>query len=117
MSYDRKFTIRWFFNEMIKTSHTTIMMEEAIVGGGYPLSGLIDSLLTSDGGCLIDKMINNDTDESHEFRLNDAGLKLYWRLDRKHGLLKVSIGGDQANNYPKFVAAVRRLIEHNIYMG
>jgi len=90
------------------------MMEEAITGG-YPLSGLIDDL-TSGGNRLVKKIITDTSGESHEFRLNNAGLKLYWRLSREHDLLKVSIGGDQANNYPRFVAAVRRIIECNTYL-
>lgn len=117
MSYDREYTIKLFFNEIITTSHTSTMIEEAIGAGGHPLSGLLDNFLTSRGvSILIDEIVNDDTGESHEFRLNNAGLKLYWRLDRKHDLLNVSIGGDQANNYPRFVAAVRRIIEYNGYL-
>ena len=116
MSFDREYSIRLFFKEMVKTSHLMTMMEEAIGAGGYPLSGLIDALLTSGGGRLINEMINDDTGESHELRLNSAGLKLYWRLDPEHDSFEVKIGGDQAICYPRFVAAVRRLIEHNVYL-
>lgn len=117
MSFNREYAIRMFFNEIIRTSHISIMLEEAITGGGYPLSGLVDSLLNVRHQNLVNRMVSDDTGESHEFRLNEAGLKMYWRLDRERGLLKVSIGGDQANNYPRFVAAVRRLIEHNTYLS
>lgn len=111
MGYNREYVIKLFFNEIIATSHTSIMMEEAISAGGYPLSGLLNTFLTSRGvSTLIDEMVNDDTGESHEFRLNSAGLKLYWRLDREHDLLKISIGGDQVKDYPRFVAAVRFII-------
>jgi hypothetical protein len=112
----REYSIRLFFNEIIKTSHITIMMEEAISGGGYPLSGLIDTLLTNGVDRLIHKMVNDNTGDNHEMRLNNAGLKMYWRLNLEDGVFEISIGGDQIRNYPRFVAAIRRFIEHDEYL-
>jgi len=109
--YDRKLVLRWLFNELIKLSHRVDMMEEAIVGGGYPLSGLVDSIINPFGRILVDNIVDSTDSNSHEFRLNGAGFKLYWRLDQRHNLLKISVGGDQAVNYPHFVAAMRQIIE------
>lgn len=115
MSCNRSNAIRAFFNEIIRLSHSLIMMEEAIAGGGYPLSGLVNNF-TSRGNRLVKEIMDDTSGEGYEFRLNNAGLKLYWRLDHEHDLLKVSIGGDQAKNYPRFVAAVRQIIECNTHL-
>ena len=107
MGYDRKQALQLLFAEMIRLSHRTEYMEEAITGGGYPLHGLVDSLTNPFGRSLVDKIVEDKTDESHEFRLNDAGFKLYWRLDQEHDLLKLRLGGDQMRNYPMFAATIR----------
>lgn len=112
---DRGFELNLFFSEIVSLSHHSEMMREAIEGGGYPLSNLVNSLLNK--GCSITRRIVSDyTGESHEFRLNNAGLKMYWRLDRESNQLRVRIGGDQARQFPRFVAAVRRIIEENQYL-
>jgi hypothetical protein len=48
------------------------------------------------------------TDDSHEFRLNGAGLKLYTRgvkvgIMMRHVQFNMRVGGDQASAYPEFV--------------
>ena len=109
----KKYAIKQFFNEIIKLSHSVFMLREAIEGGGYPLSGLLNAILANGCTRLIDRMLTDDPHTSHEFRLNEAGLKLYWRTNLENNSLKVRIGGDQERSYPKFVAAVRRIIECN----
>ena len=51
------------------------------------------------------------TGDSHEFRLNGAGLKMYWKVDRQSDGFKCRIGGDQAKDYSLFVAEANQLIE------
>jgi len=114
MSYDRKFALQMFFNEIVTLSHRTDMLVEAIEGGGYPLSGLVNNLLSNRS--IVDKIVKDYTGESHEFRLNGAGFKLYWRLDRELNFLKIKVGGDQARQYPFFVAAVNRLLENQKFL-
>lgn len=109
--YDRRLTLQLLFDEMIALSHSTFMMREAIEGGGYPLSGLMKSLTNPFERSLINTIVTDYTSEKHEFQLNDAGLKLYWRLDRKYEVLKLSISGDQTSDYPHFVSAVRQIIK------
>jgi len=114
MSYDREFALKLFFNEIVTLSHRTDMMEEGIEGGGYPLSSLVNNLLSNHS--IVNKITNDYTGESHEFRLNGAGLKMWWRLNRSLGFLKIRIGGDQARQYPFFVAAVNKLLEHQKFL-
>lgn len=111
MNYDRRVALTTFFDMIIAISHGTDMMREAILGGGYPLSGIANSSFSRRR--LIDRMVNTTDGNSHEVRLNEAGFKLYWRLDQTHNLLKISIGGDQANCYPFLAAKIRGLLRQN----
>ena len=111
MGYDRRFALTMFFETIIALSHRVDMMREAISGGGYPLSGIANSDLSRRR--LIDRMVNTSDGDSHEVRLNEAGFKMYWRLDQEHDLLKISVGGDQANCYPFLVAKIRRLLKES----
>ena len=110
--YDRKFALRMFFGEIIRLSHTRDMLVEAISGGGYPLGKLVNNLVGNN--TLIDKITNDYTGESHEFRLNEAGFKMYWRIDREFDVLKIRIGGDQADCYPLLAAKIRRLLNNGL---
>lgn len=51
------------------------------------------------------------TGDSHEFRLNGAGLKMYWLVDRNDNGFQCRIGGDQAKDYPLFVSEAEQLIK------
>ena len=108
--YDRKLALELLFDEFITLSHSPIMMEEALEGGGYPLSGLVDSITNPFRVSLVDKITSDYTNNGHEFRLNDAGFKLFWRVDREFDLLKINLGGDQLTNYPHLVAAIKNSI-------
>ncbi len=114
MNNDREFALRMFFNEIISISHRTDMLEEGIKGGGYPLSGLVNNLLSNRS--ILNKIVSDYTGEMHEFRLNGAGFKLWWRFDRNLDFLKIHIGGDQACQYPNFVDAVNKFIENNRFL-
>jgi len=106
MKYDRRVMLDIFFDEIIVISHTTQMLQEAITGGGYPLSRLVNSSMSK--SLLIRDIVSDDYGE---YRLNGAGLKLYWRWDRDEDTLKVRIGGDQSKQFPFFVAAVMRILD------
>lgn len=112
MGYDRRATLTLFFDTIITVSHRMDMMREAISGGGYPLSGIANSEFSRRR--LVDRMVNTTDGDSHEVRLNEAGFKLYWRVDQEYALLKISVGGDQANCYPCLVAAIRRLLDNGL---
>lgn len=42
-----------------------------------------------------------------EYRINSAGLKLYITINKPLNKVSVRIGGDQADDYPTFVPAVK----------
>jgi hypothetical protein len=48
-NYNRRQALQLLFAEIIRLSHSTDMMAEAIAGGGYPLHGLMDSLTSPFG--------------------------------------------------------------------
>jgi len=108
MKYDRRVMLSMFFDEIIALSHTTQMLQEAISGGGYPLSSVVNCDMSK--SLLIRDIVGDDCGER---RLNGAGLKLYWRWDRDEDTLKVRIGGDQARQFQFFVAAVSRILDRN----
>jgi len=110
------FQIKSFFHELLELSYTDLRP-----GWGNPCSHLLKSMCMYQENFL--KKIEGDyTNHSHEYRLNDAGLKMYWivRRDNQYArtsamsgkrMFKCSIGGDQAKEYPMFVVQAWRLIE------
>ena len=106
MKYNRRVMLSAFFDEITTLSHRTQMLQEAITGGGYPLSNVANNSMSR--SLLIRDIVGDDYGEC---RLNGAGLKLYWHWDRDEDTLKVLIGGDQAKQFPFFVAAVRRILD------
>ena len=74
-------------------------------GWACPVSHLIDMIMLKG----LEKIAEDiASDPCKEIRLNGAGLKLYTRSYKC--IITVSIGGDQANQYPDFVDAARKLI-------
>ena len=102
------FTIKLFFHELLELSYNDLRP-----GWGNPCSHLLESLIVRQKP-FLDKIEGDYTNDSHEFRLNNAGLKLYWHVNRETGAkfdgFRCSIGGDQAKEYPFFVVQARALI-------
>lgn len=99
-----KYQLRHFFHELILIA----LKHPGKPGWGNPCSRLIESLVMRPD--LFAKKIYGDyTYEGHEYRLNNAGLKLYWRVDRERRF-SCRIGGDQAKDYLEFTAKGNRLI-------
>ncbi len=105
------FKIKTFFHELLKLSYIDIRS-----GWGNPCSHLLEDMCIRQETFL--KKIEGDyTSNSHEYRLNNAGLKMHWSMRRSgtyHGSdreFKLTISGDQVREYPMFVAKARRLIE------
>jgi hypothetical protein len=103
------FELKQFFHGLLELSYNDLRP-----GWGNPCSHLLETM------CIrqlpfIDKIRGDYTGDSHEFRLNNAGLKMYWEVRRYKGAkfdeFKVSIGGDQAKEYPFFVVQARDLIK------
>jgi len=101
------FMIKQFFLEVLELSYTDLKP-----GWGNPCSELLKKLVVRQEPFL--KKIEGDyTDMSHEMRINGAGLKMHWSVDRREGdgKFKITISGDQAKEYPVFVPQVRQLIK------
>jgi len=102
-----KFKLKLFFLELLELSYVDIRP-----GWGNPCSELLKKM------CLyqdtwLDRMVGDYTDKSHEFRLNGAGLKLHWRVDKETREFSCYISGDQVNDYHVFVARARQTIKWN----
>jgi hypothetical protein len=109
------FRIKSFFHEMLELSYTDLRS-----GWGNPCCHLLESMCMYQESFL--KKIEGDyTNHSHEYRLNNAGLKMYWtvRRDNRYArtsamsgdrTFKCTISGDQAKEYPMFVAKATLLI-------
>jgi len=101
MKADR-FNLLNFFFEFIQLS----IKYPGRTGWGNPCSTLIEAMILRQE-TFIKKIIDSDSDHN-EYRLNGAGLKMYWVVDQ--GKFKCRIGGDQAKDYPLFVEAVTKFI-------
>jgi hypothetical protein len=103
-----EFTIKQFFNEVLELSYNDLRP-----GWGNPCEHLLQVMCIRQQP-FMDQIMGDYTGDSHEFRLNNAGLKMYWEVRRTNGSdfdqFKVSVGGDQAKEYPFFVVQVRALI-------
>ena len=101
--------LKRFFCELIELSYSN----PGRPGFGNPMSWLIEQMCVYQEKFL--KRIEGDyTGHSHECRLNNAGLKLYWEVVRDPNdwrLFTCSIGGDQAKDYPDLVEKANALIK------
>lgn len=103
-----KFRLCAFFAELI----CLMYRHPGQPGFGNPVSWLIEQMCCHQDR-FINRIIGDYSGESHESRLNNAGLKMYWSVDRNGGApqFRCRIGGDQAREYADFVAAATELIQ------
>lgn len=103
-----------FFFEMIKLG----VKMPGRPGFGNPISWLLEQMCTRQDA-FLDRICNDYTYQSNEYRLNGAGLKMHWRLEKNTNngwrVFKCHISGDQAKDYPEFVVAAKRLIRDYDY--
>jgi hypothetical protein len=112
-----KYMLLSFFHELIKLGIDMPGRPDF----GSPISRLLGQM------CLyqetfLSHILGDYTGESHEVRLNDAGLKMYWRAEKSEtktsGTIRrftCRIGGDQAKDYVGFVVAANKLIKQYNY--
>jgi hypothetical protein len=115
-----KYVLRSFFYEMIKLG----IDMPGRPGFGSPISWLLEQMCVHQDK-LIDRICGDYTRDSQEWRINTAGLKLYWRVERDDRYARTSamsknvfrchIGGDQAKDYVGFVVAANKLIKKYKY--
>ncbi len=80
-------------------------------GFGNPVSWLTEQMCMYQDK-FLKRIVGDFTGDSHECRLNNAGLKMYWSVDRSNSEFPrfiCRIGGDQAKYYPEFVEAANDL--------
>lgn len=99
------YQLRNFFNELIVIA----LKHSGKLGWSNPCSYLIESLIMRPNK-LIDRIKGDYTKQGHEYRLNGAGLKMYWHLNRNNRF-SCRIGGDQAKDYLEFTVKANALIK------
>ena len=83
---------------------------------GDPCSYLLENMVLYQGSFLQAFEDTKDTCcDSHEIRLNGAGLKLLWM--KYSGRYWMDIAGDQKSLYPEFVKAATELLRARGYMS
>ena len=114
---DLQHTIEWFFRDVLKASVRPEFIKEQQFG--YSCEKLLEDVLRTSVKDLATRWANDYTRDSHEYRLNNAGLKLYWTTLQKDQTIRIRIGGDQATNYPLFVEQVKRILAAHglVYQG
>lgn len=76
---------------------------------GDPCTGLLEQMCMYQDSFLSCFINAKDTCcDSHEYRLNEAGLKLNWT--KFNGRIWMDICGDQVSCYPMFVATARETL-------
>lgn len=101
-----KIDIRLFLMDMVKLG----LLYPGAEGFGNPVSELVHTCFRTGITSFVDRIYGDYTGESHEFRINGAGLKMLWEMDNKRRF-KVSLTGDQRVYYPRFCIEIDLLIE------
>lgn len=101
------YRLRQFFLGLIKIA----LRYPGVIG--FPCSYLLEQMVMRNDS-FIRRIEGDYTFDSHEFPLNGAGLKMYWRMDRDRRF-SCRIGGDQAKDYSYFVSLANQLINEYKY--
>lgn len=104
-----KYRLLGFFHDLIKLG----IAMPGRPGFGSPISWLLEQMCVRQEK-FISRILGDYTGESTEWRLNNAGLKMHWYVDRRtkeRGEFKVYISGDQRNDYAGFYVAAKVLIK------
>jgi len=110
-----RYNLLYFFRELIQLS----IKFPGRPGWGHACSELLDSLILKQEH-FINRIINDDSGDFHEYRLNGAGLKMNWRVLRKshhedaplsHPKFQCYITGDQKKDYSDFVVMAEKHIQ------
>ena len=121
-----RFQLLYFFLELIKLG----MDLPGRPGFGWPCSSLLESMVLKQQS-FIDRIRGDYSGEFNEYRLNGAGLKLHWKVERTNMNLtdspddncgpiqfskfKCYISGDQKDDYTGFVVAAEKYIRERGY--
>jgi len=102
MKTDRH-ALHYLFNDLIKLS----VEYPGDRGWGIGCSSLLETMILRQK-TFIDKILDDDSGDFHEYRINGAGLKMHWRV--VFGKFQCYISGDQVAPYADFVVHAKELI-------
>jgi hypothetical protein len=106
-----KFELKLFFEELLNLAIEDVRRHEGRNMGFACDKLLSDIIIRHDP--FLDRILNDYSEDSHEYRLNNAGLKMYWTMKKDNNgerFFLCTIGGDQAKDYDWFVNAARMLL-------
>lgn len=107
--------LKVFFLELIKLG-----IKYPGVNGEFPCPVLLEDMVIN-GNNVVKRIVGDYSDESQEYRLNTAGLKLYWRLakdsvpGKEYRRFECVMGGDQLDDFHTFTFAATNLINSEGY--
>lgn len=108
------YQLKYFFKDLIELS----IKYPGDPGFGIGCSELLQALLLRHEH-FINKFIKDRENSFHEYRLNGAGLKMHWKIEREKyedpGKFKCYISGDQVKQYADFVFNAKMLINQRGY--
>ena len=108
-----KFDLKMLFKEMIELAIEDMRAPESESARmGFGCSKLLEDMLARQDP-LLDRILNDYTNDSHEYRLNGAGLKMHWRMYKNENVRKFlcTISGDQFKDYEVLGTQLRMLIK------
>lgn len=104
-----KFGLKLFFHELIELGVSDLREGHSRIG--FSCSKLLEDMCVRQDP-FLDRIINDYSEDSHEYRINNAGLKMHWKTTKNYRgqrMFVCSIGGDQEKDYIWFVSAARML--------
>ena len=107
-----KFRMCMFFCELIQLMYR----HPGKPGFGNPVDWLIEQMCVYQER-FLSRIMGDYSGDRHECRLNNAGLKFHWWVDRtgSHPQFYCYISGDQAKDYPDYVKAATDVIRRYGY--
>lgn len=104
-----RYQILYFFKDLIELS----IKYPGDPGFGIGCSELLQAMMLRQD-TFVDKIMEDDSGDFHEYRLNGAGLKMHWMVERTTGAkfdtFKCYISGDQVKQYADFFVQAKELI-------
>jgi len=107
-----RYNLLYFFRELIQLS----IKYPGPPGWGHACSELLDTLILKQDH-FINRIMIDDSGDFHEYRLNGAGLKMQWRVNKEGDSSKFQcyISGDQKKEYDDFVVmAEKHILERGV---
>lgn len=111
-----RYQLLYFFNDLIQLS----IKYPGDPGYGIGCSELLNAMMLRQE-TFINRIMEDDSGkfDFHEYRLNGAGLKMHWRVQRTTGArfdsFKCYISGDQLKQYADFYVQAKELIRKRGY--